>query len=295
MMTSTHAQTLAPLARRFTTSRLQRGQIRPATAAVERNVLRRLSDHFGARQVDALTPTFALDWIATLGVSANSRASYYSICRRFARWLVAERHLRRDPFAGAPALRVPKRAPRALGRDDVDALMSAARLDRRARVVFALALDLGLRVGEIARLELGSIDMSARTVHIVGKGGHERLIPITPRAIAEIAAYHDSLGLRARSGPVVRSAVDPHVGITAAYLSVCVSQWMTAAGVKRAPWDGRSTHAMRHTCASEIADVEPDLRVVQALLGHSSIATTQVYLRALDVSSIRAAMERRAA
>jgi site-specific recombinase XerC len=69
-----------------------------------------------------------------------------------------------------------------------------------------------------------------------------------------------------------------------------VAEWMRAAGVKRRPYDGNSAHALRHTAASDVLEVSGDLRAVQAMLGHSQLQTTSIYLRRAELGRLRDAM-----
>ena len=87
--------------------------------------------------------------------------------------------------------------------------------------------------------------------------------------------------------------VDGTRGISYCWLGVLVAQWLRDADVKHRPLDGKAAHALRHTAASDIADIETDLRVVQQFLGHQSLATTQVYLRRIGLTRIREAMQAR--
>ena len=81
--------------------------------------------------------------------------------------------------------------------------------------------------------------------------------------------------------------------ISNSYIGRMTREWLELAEVKSRPGDGKACHALRHTMASEVADVEPDLRVLQGLLGHVSLTSTQVYLRSADMGRMRAALEAR--
>ena len=281
-------------ARRYTDERIARGEIREATARQERIVLRGFAASYGRRPVEQLARVHVEAWMATVGpLAPATRRTYFGIVRRFCRWLVDHRAVRRDPTAGIKPPKPPRTLPRALTSADVLAVRHTA-VDPRARCIIALLHDLGLRIGEVARLELGDIDWTARTVRIHGKGGHERLLPLTLPTIHAIVAYTTAVPTRGSTGPLIRNENDHTSPLTPVHLSRIVSDLMTAAGVKARPWDGRSAHAFRHTAAGELVDVEPDVRVVQAFLGHQHLSTTSVYLRRLDTGQLRAALERRA-
>jgi integrase/recombinase XerC len=288
-----HMGDIGRLAARYVGGRVERHEVRPATAVSERKALRSFVRSFGARSVGQLGRGHVDAWLASLGgVAASTRRTYFGIVRRFCRWLVELGHVRRDPTVGIRAPKVPRSAPRALGGDDVAAVWRVLP-DARARCIVTLMLDLGLRAGEVAALELGDIDRAAGLLIVAGKGGHVRHLPLTERTDRAIVAYLAESPPRSSTGPLVRSARDHRSPIGRPRITTLVADWLTAAGVKVRAFDGRSAHAFRHTAARELADVEPDLRVVQAFLGHADLATTGVYVRRLDTGQLRAALARR--
>lgn len=94
-------------------------------------------------------------------------------------------------------------------------------------------------------------------------------------------------------GPMIRSTTPPFPALSLSALSHYMATWMYEAGIKHAPRDGVSGHALRHTAASDVLDNCQDLRVVQELLGHRSLQTSAVYLRRARIDTIRQAMEDR--
>jgi site-specific recombinase XerD len=140
----------------------------------------------------------------------------------------------------------------------------------------------GLRACEVVGLELGDVDVDERQLLVrVGKGGHERVLPISGETWDAMEKY---LGeYPAKAGPLIRSYIHPTRAISAHYVSRLVSEWMHGAGVND------SGHALRHTMATDSLRNGAHIRDVQAALGHKSIATTQVYLPLL-VHDLRSAM-----
>jgi site-specific recombinase XerD len=116
---------------------------------------------------------------------------------------------------------------------------------------------------------------------VKGKGGHERVLPITDETWEALVAYLAETGVR--SGPVLRSKVRPHCGLTPKYVSDLVSGWMGSVEVPA------SAHALRHTCAGDLLRAGVHLRDIQNILGHASLATTELYLPWV-VSDLRTAM-----
>jgi integrase/recombinase XerC len=127
----------------------------------------------------------------------------------------------------------------------------------------------GLRVSELAGLDLAALDRDARTVRVVGKGGKERIVPYGAAAAGALDRY---LGPRAAAaGPVFTSARGRRLGVRS--VRTIVGRAARAAGVTRRV----TPHTLRHTFATHLLDAGADLRVIQELLGHSRLSTTQRY------------------
>jgi integrase/recombinase XerC len=217
-------------------------------------------------------------------LSPGTRRNELSIMRGFVAWLQQERHVRRSPLVGVRPPKVPRSVPRALTRDECDAIADVLP-DARAHAIFVLMRRCGLRRCEVLGLEVGDWDRGAETLRVTGKGSHERLVPVPDDVTAALRVY-----VAWPAGPMVRT-LDGRRGISTSYLGRLVSSWMFDAGVKVAPWDGRAAHSFRHTIASEVADIVSDLRVVQELLGHRSLMSTQVYLRRVNLGATRSALD----
>lgn len=127
---------------------------------------------------------------------------------------------------------------------------------------------------------------------VAPKGGHQRTLPVT-----DAVAHHLDAYLRDRpagAGPLLRSTTNPTHGLTARWVGVLIAQWMTDAGVKTMPRDGRSAHAFRHSFAQRFYRTggDPDLRLVQTALGHRCLSSTETYMRAhVDIVRLRAALD----
>lgn len=236
--------------------------------------LSRLTRHDVDRWAQALKP-----------YSPQTRVNEASTLRGFLTWAHRE-GLAPELVAFIPRYRMPKHVPRTQSRDAINRLRAILPNDR-ARLIIGLMVHSGLRVGEVARLEVGDVDLTGRQVRVCGKAGHERVVPV-PVVVADLLA---SQIRRVSNGPLIRSQVRPEYGVSAAYLSQLVSGWFTAAGLKSAPGDGISAHALRHTAASAVLDACRDVTIVQRLLGHSRLATTAVYLRVADLGDLRNAVD----
>lgn len=279
---------MGDLADHYLSTRLRSGEISRTTRNRIRTVLLSFCVTFGARDVAKLSKRDIDRWMATRGhLSPGTRRLDWSIMRVFVRWLVERRHVRTDPFVGLKAPRVPRNVPRALSLDECAALESVLP-DKRAWAIYALMRWIGLRRAEVVALQVGDWDQRAGTITFAGKGGHERTEPVPPWVARILRDYLHECG--AKAGPMIRT-LDGSRGISLTHVSKMVKAWMEAAGIKRAAYDGRGPHSLRHTIASELVEAGADIVTVQALLGHQSLTSTQVYLRRAHAARVLAAME----
>jgi len=164
--------------------------------------------------------------------------------------------------------------------DQVEALLAQA-VDNRERLMILLGCQEGLRVGEIASLQIGDIDFMDRSMTVIGKGDKERALPITDEAWSALLAYLAECP--AHAGPLIRSQRRPTRGISAQYISETIRATMVRAGVPA------TAHALRHTMATDMLTGGADLVLIQQALGHASLSTTQIYL-GRSVKDLRKAM-----
>ena len=265
--------------------RQARGEISPRSRAILVSRLRSLGRH--TPELAELDRAAFTSWLGTLPPAPASRRAYLSTARVFCTWAVESGHLQTDPSTHAARIREPRRVPKALSRRAVQALITACP-DARARAIVTLMVGCGLRRCEVARLQMADWDRDQGTIEVRGKADHERVLPVTDEVAEALDAYLDDRG--AYAGPIIVSKRDPGVGLSPATLSRMVARWLTAAGVKARPGDGKSAHTLRHTCASDVYEGYQDLRAVQEMLGHANIATTQIYLRRANVDRLRVVM-----
>lgn len=230
-----------------------------------------LPDRWDRRHVDR--------WLARPDLAPATRRTRISTLRGWVRWLIEHRHIDRDPTSHVRAPKVPKGHPRWHTVDDVRTLMAHAR-DQRERLMVSLMAQEGLRCVEVARLRVEDVDRDAGWLRIRGKGGGgnvTREVPLTAET-RRILDHHLRAEPASLSQPVVRSRVTGEA-LTAGTVSKILGRIYRAAGLKMGAYDGRSAHALRHTCAQHVLDRGADVRQVQALLGHQSLSTTEHYLR----------------
>lgn len=267
------------------------GQIGLSTAARRRIALFQFAATFGNRPAANLSKADIERWQeSTTHLAASTRRLYWSILHLFVKWLVEKGHLRRDVMLGMKPPRVPKAIHRALSEDDAAALLAAC-IDSRERLIVTLGLQLGIRRAEIAALEVGDVDVTARVIDVNGKGGDQRRLPLTEAAVRVATAYLSEQGLRA--GPLIRSRTVPSAGVKPDTVGRLVTVICWRAGIKSRPWDGVGTHSMRHTMASDAYLRTRDVLAVADLLGHASLNNTQRYVRGLDIERLREAAEGR--
>jgi integrase/recombinase XerC len=213
-------------------------------------------------------------YLASLGTRKLARATIArkaAALRCYFSWQVRQGHLDADP---ARSLRAPSgggRLPRVLSSGEVTALLDVPTgdaVDRRDVAVLELLYAAGLRVSELCGLDRADIDLRGRTVTVLGKGNKQRRVPMHDAAVTALRAWFEE-GRDTMEGPPEAAFVNRR-------------------GARLGPRDVRRIldrrsaapthpHALRHTYATHLLDGGADLRVVQELLGHASLATTQVY------------------
>ena len=190
------------------------------------------------------------------------------------------RRERQRPGQGVPLVRVPRTLPQILGPAEVDALTAALRTHRDRAMVAAMVLG-GLRRCEVLGLRLGDLRFGERRVFIAeGKGGHQRLIPVSPRFFAEVSAYLEAERPAAADTDRVFTVLKgPRRGLplSAAGLDEILDGARTRAGLARA-----TCHQLRHTCLTQLRKAGMTLEAVQAQARHASIESTRIYLHLGD-------------
>ena len=278
-------------ATKYLTDRRNTGTISAKTAHDQRGVLY----HFVAAcptDPAKISRRDVLRWLRTLShLAPGTRRCYFAVVHGFTTSLLRRGILARDPFLDVPAPKVPRSAHRSLAAAQSHALLAACATPRET-VIVILGLHTGLRRAELADLEVGDVNLTARTVFVRhGKGGHARIVPLSAEAAAVVGRYVASEGLA--HGPLIRSLSRPQEGITAPWLGAVFSQLAYRSGVKVRARDGVGTHSTRHTFATDVYETTADVLAVRDLLGHESLATTQIYVRGMNVERLRPAVEGR--
>lgn len=280
---------LADLADQYLRERLARRELAPSTAPQYRYILGAFVRDIGDQELDLRSLERWQEGRRRLALS--SHRAHYNVVRSFCTWLTRRGHLAVNPMLELVKPRPPKAVPRALPPNNVAELLGV--VDRsRDRAMAWLMVGCGLRCAEVARLETADWDQRGGTLFVRGKRGDERVLPVPTTVSVALRAYLDERPVGSW-GPMFRSLRSPTEGLTPKTVSRLMGEWMRMADVKRAARDGVGAHSLRHTAASDVLDKCGDLRVVQALLGHSNIATTSIYLRRASLANMREAMEGR--
>ncbi len=206
------------------------------------------------------------------GLSPKSLQRRLSACRSFYRWLLAEGRLASDPTAGVRAPRAPRKLPQVLDVDEAVKLVELAPdqpLGVRDRALLELFYSSGLRLSELCTLRWRDLDLAEGLVHVLGKGGKQRLVPVGSHARAALAQW------QSESGGVADAPVFP--GRNGAITPRAVQLRLRQLGRRQGLIKHVHPHMLRHSFASHLLESSGDLRGVQELLGHADIATTQIY------------------
>jgi integrase/recombinase XerD len=244
--------------------------------ALQRWLEQRGTDLLVARRADVLG--FMASRMES-GARPRSTARQLSSFRRFYRFMVREGVVREDPTAQIAMPKVGRSLPRSLTEEEVEALLAAPvvsdPLGHRDRTMLEVLYATGLRVTELVSLTLGQVNLNQGVLRIVGKGGRERLIPMGEEACAWVQQFlrgaraeillerqTDSLFPTRRGDRMTRQAFW-HI----------IKRYARKAGIDK----DLSPHTLRHAFATHLLNHGADLRVVQMLLGHSDLSTTQIY------------------
>ena len=213
------------------------------------------------------------------GARARTTGRLLSSLKRFYRYAVRERQLSSDPTLTIAAPRAARGLPKTLSEADVERLLAAPAtqtpLGLRDRAMLEILYASGLRVTELVELTLAQVNQDMGVVRVMGKGAKERIVPLGEEALTWLSRYlhagrAEILGARRAAALFVTSRGD---GMTRQAFWYLIRRYTRYAGITTPI----SPHVLRHAFATHLLNHGADLRVVQLLLGHSDIATTQIY------------------
>lgn len=236
-----------------------------------------------ARRGGAVTDTQVADILAFLG--AHSRNSVRTIARRLSslrrlfQFLVREGQMRHDPTVTVESPRLGRSLPKSLTEAEVESLLAAPDISRdsglRDRALLEVLYATGLRVSELVNLRAEQVNLRQGVVRIVGKGNKERLVPMGEPAVHWLTRYMQT-ARPALMGNSREATLFPGRGgrpLTRQAFWHAIKRYAVKAGIAK----NLSPHVLRHAFATHLLNHGADLRVVQLLLGHVDISTTQIY------------------
>jgi integrase/recombinase XerC len=214
------------------------------------------------------------------GLSGRSIQRMLSAARAFFRYLQKKSLVAVNPFEGVSAPKSGKKLPETLSVDELDALLEdhdGSILAIRDHAMLELFYSSGLRLTELASLNTGSIDFQQKQIMVTGKGNKHRIVPVGRKAVAALITWLDRRHELARVDEnalfVNHQGNHRGKGIGVRGIQYRLNSWAKAKGLGRR----LHPHMLRHSFASHMLESSGDLRAVQELLGHSDIATTQIY------------------
>ena len=245
----------------------------------------RLLERWLGRRGKELTEAGKPDLLAFIGertaegVNARTLSRQLSTARRFYGYLVREGLIDRDPSARIATPRVGRPLPHSLTEDEVEDLLAAPSLSDplgvRDRCMLEVLYATGLRVSELIGLTVAQLNLANGVLRILGKGSKERLVPLGEEAADWVRKFLDG-ARREILGERVSDALFP-TRRGSAMTRQAFWQRLRKHGAAAGITEGLTPHTLRHAFATHLLDHGADLRVVQLLLGHSSLSTTQIY------------------
>jgi integrase/recombinase XerC len=210
------------------------------------------------------------------GLAPRSIQRQLSASRTFFRYLLREKHVKRNPVASVSAPRSGKRLPENLDADRMARLLNFSGegpLVARDRAMLELLYSCGLRLAELTGLNLGDVDNADATARVTGKGNKDRILPVGRYALEALAAWLKERVTLAAADETALFVSKKGTRLSPRSVQARVDYWARKQGINTKVYP----HLFRHSFATHLLESSHDLRGVQELLGHANISTTQVY------------------
>ena len=272
--------------------KLQRNMSGNTLDAYQRD-LRKLLDYLDHYQKDVREVT--LDDLENfsaglhdIGIHPRSQCRILSGVRSFFRFLQLDGYRDDDPTELLESPQIGKHLPEVLSTAEIDLLEASIDLSKweghRNRAIIEVLFSCGLRVSELVNLKLSCLYLDEEFVRILGKGSKERLVPISKRAIQELNFWFDDRNqMKIKHGEEDYVFLNRYGGhLTRTMILIMIKRQAEAAGIRKTI----SPHTLRHSFATALLEGGADLRIIQALLGHESIGTTEIYTH-IDTTTLR--------
>lgn len=275
--------------------KLQRGMSGNTLDAYQRD-LQKLLDYLASEQKDVLDVTLEdLQHFAAglhdIGIHARSQCRILSGIRSFYHYLLIDGYRDDDPTELLESPQIGEHLPEVLSTAEVDQLEASIDLSKweghRNRAIIETLFSCGLRVSELVNLKLSNLYLDEEFVRVMGKGSKERLVPISKRAIQELRWWFDD-----RNHMSIKPGEEDYVflnrrgaHLTRVMILIMIKRQAELAGIQKTI----SPHTLRHSFATALLEGGADLRIIQALLGHERIGTTEIYTH-IDTATWQAAI-----
>ena len=272
--------------------RLQRN-LSPNTLDAYMRDLEKLLRYLQSEGIEAVNATIDdLRYFAAglhdIGIGPRSQCRILSGVRSFYRFLLLDGYIDSDPTELLESPILGEHLPEVLSLDEVDRMEAAVDLTKweghRNRAIIEVLFSCGLRVSELVSLRLSSLYLDEGFVRVTGKGSKERLVPISSRAIDELRFWFDDrCRMNIKPGEqdyVFLNRRGAH--LTRTMILMIIKKQAAEAGIEKTV----SPHTLRHSFATALLEGGADLRAIQAMLGHESIATTEIYTH-IDMTTLR--------
>lgn len=275
--------------------KLERGLSNHSIDAYERD-LHRLKMYMGKHGIDIVHATFddlqafVFDVFKEID-SAKTQARLLSGIHSFYRFLLYHHYIEQDPSELLEMPRIEKKLPEVLSLEEIDAMIAQIDMSKaeghRNRAIIEMLYGSGLRVSELVDLRLSNIYRQEGYMRILGKGNKQRLVPISPEADKQLGYWLEDrcqLDIKPEAKDI---AFLNHYGrqLTRAMIFTIVKRLAQLAGINKTI----SPHTLRHSFATHLLQNGADLRIIQQLLGHESIVTTEIYTH-VDIHDLREAV-----
>ena len=261
------------------------------------NDLRQFFDYLdegrrGLRTVDRLLVREYLSSLVASGLANGSVSRKVSTLRVFYRYLRNEDVLDADPMLGVRGPKKEQRLPRFLTQGEIETLINAADKETpqglRDRAILELLYAAGLRVSEVVGVEVANVDLDDQTARVFGKGARERLVMMGRPAVRAVERYLENGRPKLAKGPATALFLNRDgERLSQRAVQIMVRKYALAAGLDRSV----HPHLLRHTFATHLLEGGAELRVVQTLLGHANVNTTQIYTHVTDFAKRKAIEE----
>lgn len=227
--------------------------------------------------------------LADVGIHPRSQARILSGVRSFYHFLLLEGKIRQDPTELLESPKIGLHLPDILSLEEIDALINAIDMSKgegqRNRAIIETLYSCGLRVSELCNLLISDLYLEQGFIKVTGKGRKQRLVPISERAVSELQAWfadRNQIDIKKGEEDYVFVSLMRGKHLTRVMIFYVIKQLIAVTGIKKQV----SPHTFRHSFATHLLEGGANLRAIQAMLGHESIATTEIYTH-LDKSRLR--------